>query len=619
MAEPIGALRAELAANAAQFSADMAQARNAVKTTAAQMQRAFANLQTRANSTFKSIFNLRNALLGGSATAAIMFVRRMADVADELQSTSKALGITAEDLQEVRYAATQLGVTVDGALTKSLGIMVRGMGEAQRGTGNFRKGIAELGLNIQDLQGKGPLEVLSTLANRLSSIEDPAKRATIASLLFGKGWQAMGGFLAQGGVAIDAMREKARALGLIVSNEMVDRAAAAADEFDTLGQVFQVAGINLAAQFLPMLKDVAGVMTSQAFQKGTAQFAGQVRSIVKYIHDNIDVIERFAKAFVGMKMGAALGGVAGKKGRVLGGIIGGGLGFFQEEISNALSETDTSTKATLSTLMNPDLGTLNLAKKVVPPEDLNWTPIDADAAAESEKAIDRVTSALLDEWRTIGLTDVEKEIYNQLTAAGVDANSAAGQTIRALVEANYAQEASEKAKQEALEESIKKMDEVRGIATDFISTFIQARQEGKTFWEAMGEAAQKLADKLIDLGIQQLVAGLFGAVGGPAGGLLGPLFKLFGFAQGGAFRVGGAGGADSQFVAFRASPNETVSVTKPGQDAGPGGGAMLVEVVPSPYFDVRVKDISNQEATKVSSSQLRGWQKGEQRARMTRG
>lgn len=32
--------------------------------------------------------------------------------------------------------------------------------------------------------------------------------------------------------------------------------------------------------------------------------------------------------------------------------------------------------------------------------------------------------------------------------------------------------------------------------------------------------------------------------------------------------MGGAGGIDSQLVAFRASPNERVSITKPGQDMG---------------------------------------------------
>lgn len=41
-----------------------------------------------------------------------------------------------------------------------------------------------------------------------------------------------------------------------------------------------------------------------------------------------------------------------------------------------------------------------------------------------------------------------------------------------------------------------------------------------------------------------------------------------GFQTGGQFRVGGAGGADSQLVMFRATPNETVSVRTPSQQRG---------------------------------------------------
>lgn len=63
------------------------------------------------------------------------------------------------------------------------------------------------------------------------------------------------------------------------------------------------------------------------------------------------------------------------------------------------------------------------------------------------------------------------------------------------------------------------------------------------------------------------------------GGIFGGLFKgllggLLGFANGGSFTVGGGGGIDSQLVAFKATPGETVDVRKPGQEAG--GGNMRV-------------------------------------------
>ena len=66
------------------------------------------------------------------------------------------------------------------------------------------------------------------------------------------------------------------------------------------------------------------------------------------------------------------------------------------------------------------------------------------------------------------------------------------------------------------------------------------------------------------------IAGVFG---GPAGATAGAsagsgsaISAFFpGFATGGEFKVGGSGGTDSQLVAFRASPDETVSVRRPDQ------------------------------------------------------
>lgn len=59
-----------------------------------------------------------------------------------------------------------------------------------------------------------------------------------------------------------------------------------------------------------------------------------------------------------------------------------------------------------------------------------------------------------------------------------------------------------------------------------------------------------------------------GGSGGFWGSIIGGIGHLFGFANGGEFTVGGSGGTDSQFVAFKASPGERVSVSPPGMSGG---------------------------------------------------
>lgn len=92
---------------------------------------------------------------------------------------------------------------------------------------------------------------------------------------------------------------------------------------------------------------------------------------------------------------------------------------------------------------------------------------------------------------------------------------------------------------------------------------------------ALANMAKVLANhfgKLAASGLTNAFSGLFGGGEDFFGALFG---GLLGFQNGGQFQVGGVGGIDSQLVAFRASPNETVTVTKPGQSVGGGGGGFV--------------------------------------------
>ncbi|WP_306130996.1 phage tail length tape measure family protein [Roseovarius sp. MMSF_3350] len=116
---------------------------------------------------------------------------------------------------------------------------------------------------------------------------------------------------------------------------------------------------------------------------------------------------------------------------------------------------------------------------------------------------------------------------------------------------------------------------------------------GARIGQAIGQAGSlkgALAGVLKVLGdvlIKQGQAAIGGAGGGSFFGSLlsGAIGGLLGFADGGSFNVGGVGGIDSQVVAFRASPNEHVSITKPGQ-----GMSAMPPLVYAPQIDARGAD-----------------------------
>lgn len=114
------------------------------------------------------------------------------------------------------------------------------------------------------------------------------------------------------------------------------------------------------------------------------------------------------------------------------------------------------------------------------------------------------------------------------------------------------------------------------------------------------------AGSLRQSGMAGIGSFLTGAVGPSLGGIAsGFLGGLMGFADGGSFKVGGAGGIDSKVAAFRVSPNETVNITKPGQSfAGQAGGVVRVIIEESAAFAAIVQQEASNAAVEVVKAGL---------------
>lgn len=201
------------------------------------------------------------------------------------------------------------------------------------------------------------------------------------------------------------------------------------------------------------------------------------------------------------------------------------------------------------------------------------------------------TAALQIEQRTIGLSTFEAEklrkAFELENAARKDGIGLTAARIAEIQQesAAYALAAAAVENTRQVYEALK--DAWSGIFADMKSNL----KEGQTLWQALGNAGVNAMDKLADKALGMAADGIFDMIwnavmggGNSTGGILnnilggGPVragFNLPGFATGGSFRVGGAGATDSQIVAFRASPDETVSITRPGQTLGSGGGVIL--------------------------------------------
>lgn len=208
--------------------------------------------QERAVAKIKTAFLSLGATLASalSVRAIANFTRASVQMGDELGETARAAGVSAEKLQQLRFAFDQLGGIAGGETDQGLQRFNRTLGLAINGSRQAQQQFRLLGVAFKDSlgNGRGTDETLEAVLRSLGEIENDAQRAAIAGRLFG---QELGPKLAAalkgGSQALDQAREQV--VG-IISDESVRKAEALDDAFKrmaaTIGGPLKQAAINAA-------------------------------------------------------------------------------------------------------------------------------------------------------------------------------------------------------------------------------------------------------------------------------------------------------------------------------------------------------------------------------------
>lgn len=174
----------------------------------------------------KKAENLMRTVAGFWAVQAIQnFVTNTAIAMTTLDKTAAYLGITAQALAELRYAAEKSGVSIDVLEDSLKELQIRGK-DALSGSGEAFDAFNSLGLKTTDAAGRmrEPLELLSEVADKLNELPTPNDRLWVVDSMFGDQGAKMLLLLEDGSVGLKNMRDEARRMGVGLSKEAVGSA-----------------------------------------------------------------------------------------------------------------------------------------------------------------------------------------------------------------------------------------------------------------------------------------------------------------------------------------------------------------------------------------------------------
>jgi hypothetical protein len=206
--------------------------------------------------------------------AAVALVKNSIDAADATGKLAQQTGTTVEELSALTYAASLADVSQE-ELAAGLVKLTRTMSEAEAGNKDAAASFDALGIKLRNTDGslKSSDQVLREIASRFASMPDGIEKTNAAVELFGRSGAQLIPLLNGGASGMQAMREEAERLGVVISTDT----AKAAEEFnDNITRVTAaITGLanRATADLLPSLGAVSEELVALAKSEETVAVA----------------------------------------------------------------------------------------------------------------------------------------------------------------------------------------------------------------------------------------------------------------------------------------------------------------------------------------------------------
>lgn len=437
-------------------------------------------------------------IVGGVVTAAFgAIVMKTTQLGDTYDKMAKRTNIAVETLSALGYAAKISGADLD-TVEKSLRYLARGMDDMSRGVGEAKEAFEYLDISVIDTQGnlRPTIDVLKEAATKLAAMTDETKQIALATEIFGAryGTQLLP-LLKEGGAGIEALMNKAKDLGIVMSTEAAAKAAEFNDRLTDLKEGLGAAGRGIGEILIPPL----------------TKLAEKAIEIIKRIKDWADANKPLVEMII--KVGATLGVLA-----AVGGPILMAVSAFMK-VKGAITAVGLAMKAL--TVSTGPIGWLILAVGALY---LAWTTNFGGIQDFTLKVVEKVKEALGWLWDKVKWVLEKLGLYKEKTKEVIEATDelaksteeagekAEGATTRIDTLADSMEMLGEKT-----EETEKIMDEFGNFLEsfdDWVARLAKEREEReeketekltkelekrKTLLERFADAQQSIADRIYEL------------------------------------------------------------------------------------------------------------------------
>lgn len=296
------------------------------------------------------------------ATTAVLFriAQSTAVAGDEAAKMGRRVGLTAEEVQELGFAAEISGAGLTD-VEAGLRRVSKNARDAQRGLSTAVDAFSALGIEFEKAPGqlKDPLELLLDSAEAFKGLTSDTEKAALAQELFGRGGVKLLPLLVEGREGIEALREEARELGFVIGDEGAAAAERFIDAQTEARKVVEGLRNTIGVALMPVLTDMLEgfrdwfVANRDVIKQRVERAADRIAEAFREVGRVIVRVDRFVRERVGgwerifQALAVAVAVLAGAK--FLGGLISvlSGVAAAIQIIGGAIAAVGLSTFALL--------------------------------------------------------------------------------------------------------------------------------------------------------------------------------------------------------------------------------------------------------------------------------
>lgn len=241
--------------------------------------------------------------------------REAAEKAKDTENRALISGVSPEEIQQLEYASTIIGVSTD-KINDAQKTIITNMQQAKDGSEAYMEMFARLGVQITDTSGqlRDSNEVFYEVLDSLGAIENRTERDAAAMALMGESARELNPIIAQGSGVLQQYAKDAQDTSYVLSTDQVAALAAVEEKQQELQLRQEAVRKQLAAEFAPTAEKVYSEFGELVTDAGKAlDESGIVRNLGSILESSIGIIEPIGKLATAVlpALGAVLKPIAG--------------------------------------------------------------------------------------------------------------------------------------------------------------------------------------------------------------------------------------------------------------------------------------------------------------------